>query len=117
MDPTTVQLPGVSVSAKEEAITNSGLLDNSFEVQLRMQNNATDVTIFQNLANNVFQINPNANFIPWNLDNKDLPDINTSNLRALPQLFKLIDYLGHYNKTKASCMDVQNSSNDYNLRR
>ena len=61
MDPTTVQLPGVHASAKEQALENNGLQEYSFEVQLRRQSNATDMTIFQNIVNKITQIDPMPN--------------------------------------------------------
>ena len=97
-DPTTVQSPGVHVSVKEQAIANSGLLEYTFKVQLRRQNNITDAMTFQNFATKVFQTNPRANFMPWNLENEDLPDINTSNICTLLWPFKLTHYLDNYNK-------------------
>lgn len=102
IDPTTQQSPGVRVTPEEQKLANSGVLEYTFQVELNLQN-VTDLVVFQQFTNRVFDGDQDTKFLPWySNENETLPEIDHQHkpYQTVRGAARLKNYLGPYNRTR-----------------
>ena len=53
IDTTVVQAPGLKVTEEEQTLANAGLLEYTFQVDLKCKNNSTELSLFQDFVKKV----------------------------------------------------------------
>ena len=102
IDTTVVQAPGLKVTEEEQTLANEGLLEYTFQVDLKCKNNSTEISLFQEFVKKVTDADASTRFLPWQGADGGSPDLNNKKLPyiAIKGQVKLRHYIGGLNRAR-----------------
>ena len=102
IDTTVVQAPGLKVTEEEQTLANEGLLEYTFQVDLKCKNNSTDLSLFQEFVKKVTDADASTRFLPWQGTDGGSPELSNKKLpfTAIKGHVKLRHYIGGLNRAR-----------------